>query len=100
MNKELLYRIAKLLPKHIRKIGKLFYNPIIPVISKLDYGEDVYPEGTTLMCKKLKEVIEKRVEGDVIEFGTYKAGATIKLAKTIKESKSNKMIYGLDTFEG
>ena len=99
MKKELLSKIIKRIPTPIRKIIKVFYNPVIPVISKLDYGEDSYPEATALMCDKLIEVINK-VDGDIIEFGCYKCGATIKLAKVLKEMKSNKKIYALDTFCG
>lgn len=99
-NQELLYKIAKLMPKPIRKLIKLFYNPIIPTTEKMKYGEDSYPEATELMCKKLKEIIDKKIEGDIIEFGTYKGGTTLRLAKTLKQLNSSKIIYSLDTFEG
>jgi hypothetical protein len=99
MNKNIIYKFAKMTPKPIRKLVKVFYNPVIPVISKLDYGEDSYPEATTLMCNKLRKIVNK-VDGDIIEFGCYKCGATIKLAKTLKETNSNKKIYALDTFSG
>ena len=84
MNKNIIYKFAKITPKPIRKLIKVFYNPVIPVISKLDYGEDSYPEATTLMCNKLRKIINQ-VDGDVIEFGCYKCGATIKLANVLKE---------------
>src|SRR3989344_1188201 len=101
MNKRLLYQAIKIIPKPIRKIGKLFYNPIIPIVSKVGYGEDLNPEETYFLCSRLKEVLDKKVKGDIIEFGVYKGGTTLKMAKIlINSSERDKIVYGLDTFEG
>jgi len=98
MDKKILYEIAKRVPKPIRKLIKKIYNPIIPGINKLNYGEDCFPEASELMCNKLEKVIS--LKGDIIEFGCYKCGTTIKLAKKLKSLGSNKKIYALDTFSG
>ena len=98
MNKENIYKIAKIMPPPIRKFIKLFYNPIIPTISKVNYGEDSDPKVTNMMCEKLGDIIN--CDGDIIEFGCYKCGATIKFAKVLKKNNSNKKIYALDTFSG
>ena len=102
MNKELLYKIAKKLPKPIRKLGKIFYNPIIPETLKLDYGQRLMDEkNERFMVDKLKSVLLNNTPGEIIEFGVYRGGSIISLAKCLKELKiKNKVVYGLDTFEG
>lgn len=102
MNRQLVYKIAKVIPKPIRNVIKIFYNPIIPMVSKLDYGEDINPEETNFLCSKLKEVLDNRISGDIIEFGVYRGGTTLRMAKILINSlkKNNKIIYGLDTFKG
>lgn len=41
-----------------------------------------------------------RLNGDIIELGTYKGGTTIMMAKNIINANSKKIIYTYDTFEG
>jgi len=41
-----------------------------------------------------------RLNGNVIECGVYKGGNSFQIAKKLKELKSDKMLYLLDTFEG
>lgn len=95
MRKEIVvYRISKIIPKSIRKVVKLFYNPVIPCVQKLDYGERVMSEQEeAFFINKLKEI--KDIEGDVIEFGVFRGGSLLAMARN-----TNKTIYGLDTFEG
>ena len=101
MNKELIYKIARLIPKPIRKLGKLFYNPIIPETLKIDYGEILMPkENLDFMLSKLKEILNQSIEGNLIEFGVYKGGSLMQFAKILKEYDNFKVIFGLDTFEG
>jgi len=48
------------------------------------------------------KLLEKccRLEGDVIECGVYRGGNSFQMAKKLKELKSDKKLYALDTFEG
>jgi hypothetical protein len=48
----------------------------------------------------LQKVCYENIEGDCIECGVYRGGSLYRLAKKLKELKSGKIIYGLDTFEG
>jgi O-methyltransferase len=40
------------------------------------------------------------IEGDIIEFGTFRGGTTVFMAKVLNELKSSKKIYSFDTFKG
>lgn len=102
MKPDKIYKIARLIPRPIRKIIKIFYNPKIPVISKLDYGQMAFPENSmNFLLDMFKLTLIKKVKGDIIEFGAYKGGTTIRLAKCLKELNINdRIVYGLDTFEG
>ncbi len=101
MNKELIYKIAKVIPKPLRNLIKKFYNPIIPQTLKVNYGERLMPEeNEKFMLDKLKEVLDHKVEGDLIKFGVYKGGSIVSFAKFLKGLNINKKVYGLDTFEG
>ena len=65
MNKELLFKIAKITPKSIRNIIKKFYDPIIPEISKVDYGEILMPkENLGFMLKALIKISNDKIEGE------------------------------------
>lgn len=58
-------------------------------------------ENEAFMLSKLKEILNNKIKGDLIEFGVYKGGSIIAFAKLLKESNiKDKVIYGLDTFEG
>ena len=94
MNEELLYKIIKIIPKPLRKIIKKFYSPKIYIPNKVGYGERVMSEQEEeFFISKLKSV--ESIEGDVVEFGVFKGGSLLAMAKN-----TNKKIYGLDTFEG
>ena len=97
-----IYKIARLIPGPVRKVVKIFYNPKIPVISKLDYGEIAFPENSmNFLLDMFKLTLLKKVKGDIIEFGAYKGGTTIRLAKCLRElGIKDRIVYGLDTFEG
>ena len=94
MNKELTYKIAKVIPKPLRNLIKKFYNPIIPQTLKIGYGEVLMPkENLVFMLSKLKEVLKNK-GGDIIEFGVYKGGSIIFFAKILMELniKKNKLL--------
>lgn len=73
-------------------------------ISKLLFKKPFY--GKSLMSNKsLDDMISLlakcvNIEGDIIECGVYRGGSLIEISKKLKQLKSNKIIYGLDTFEG
>ena len=94
MKNEIIYKIAKLIPKHLRKVIKKVYNPVILPIIKVDYGERVMSEQEEIFfINKLKEA--DKIDGDIIELGVFRGGSLMAMARnTIKK------IYGLDTFEG
>ena len=45
-------------------------------------------------------IITNELEGDIVEFGTYKGQSTVFMAKALKKINSKKKIYACDTFEG
>lgn len=102
MNKQLVYRASKITPKSLRKIIKIFYNPVIPESSKFDYGGIItYKSDTNFILSALRFVLLQKIKGDIIEFGTYRCATTVLFAKCLKELKiKDKTIYGLDTFKG
>lgn len=55
-----------------------------------------------LELQRLTNLIEKtlHVEGSVIELGVYRGGSLAQIAKTLQKHNSDKIVYGLDTFEG
>jgi len=57
-------------------------------------------EQLSALIKYLLVAIEKKVEGDVVEFGCYVGESSKVLMKTIIESRSNKKLYVYDSFEG
>jgi hypothetical protein len=53
------------------------------------------------VVKKLFEELEdKHITGSVIEFGVFNGGALEKLVSLCEELKTNRQIYGFDSFEG
>ena len=48
----------------------------------------------------LQKVVYGKVEGDVIECGVYRGGSLFRFAKKLKDIHSDKVLFGLDTFEG
>jgi hypothetical protein len=60
MNARAIYKIAKIIPKPVRRLIKIFYNPKIPIVCKVDYGEDLNPEETKFLCSKLKKSLMEK----------------------------------------
>ena len=58
--------------------------------------QNIYKLMFTFQCLKQTE----KLEGDIIELGTYKGGNTIMMAYYLKQIKSKKNIFGCDTFNG
>lgn len=48
----------------------------------------------------LLDVIENKIDGDVVEFGCYVGESSKYLTKTLLETKSTKKLYVYDSFEG
>ena len=85
---------AKILPTSVRRLIKKFYS--FPVVGM---GESLI--GKTRMdaiMLKLQDCV--KLEGDIIECGVYRGGGCIAMSKKLRELGSDKIIYGLDTFEG
>ena len=85
---------AKLLPPWARRLMKKVYS--FPVVKM---GGTFIPEKR---MKVLLSLLEKcaKLEGQVIECGVYRGGGNAAIAQQLKSLKSNKIVYGLDTFEG
>lgn len=63
------------------------------------YGRSIKSPDTLLEIKSLiKKTI--RLKGSLIELGVYRGGTTVVIADTLKELKSSKILYSLDSFEG
>ena len=62
----------------------------------------VRPGTTPLELETLLENIKAshNIDGDIIEFGTYKGGTAIYLAKYLDSIKDDRKLYMCDTFEG
>ncbi len=69
------------------------------------------PEGRTRFWNELADQCANRslisllestlkLPGDVIECGVYRGSSLLQIAHTLKESRSGKRIYGMDSFEG
>ena len=89
----------RVLPSSIKKIVKRFYTPynILPC----RFGESlIKPEKIQFLLFLLQNQIYKKIKGDVIEMGVFRGGSIIKMGLKLKELQSNKLIYGIDTFEG
>ena len=99
MNFGKLYRgsrklAAKTLPKPALKLIKKVYSfPVVGMGGSLITNERI--EVNLSLLERCSEL-----EGDVIECGVYRGGNLIELAKKLKSIESNKVVYGLDTFEG
>lgn len=53
-----------------------------------------------IILREFKKVLDKNVEGDVVEFGCYLGTTSVFLADLLKKSNQNKKFYVYDSFEG
>jgi hypothetical protein len=53
-----------------------------------------------LLSFLLEKSVSEKIKGDIIECGVYRGGSLIVLGKKLKKLESDKILYGLDTFEG
>ncbi len=69
-----------------------------------EWGLRAYNAITLLECeyaaKLLAEIRDKKIEGDIVEFGIYQGWWVNFLYKTTEELGLNRRIYGFDSFEG
>jgi len=74
------------------KLSRLF-------LRKPIYGESFLDEPE---LKILTSLVERcfNLEGNLIECGVYRGGSLIAIGNTLKRLNSNKILYGIDTFEG
>lgn len=84
-------------PEFLKPIIKKLYDPddILPC----KYGESLTELGR---IKEMQDLLAKTINlnGDVIEIGVFRGGGLISLAEYLRQNKINKMIFGVDTFEG
>lgn len=53
----------------------------------------------SIILRELNKIMEKNIDGDIVEFGCYEGGTSVYLAKVISRYK-NKKYYTYDSFEG
>jgi len=53
-----------------------------------------------VLLRELKQVLDKSVDGDVVELGCYKGLTSLELQKLLKGQGSSKKLYLYDSFEG
>ena len=97
--------------KRIKEFSNLINNPDIKNIIEFFYKyhtepvmlssgktntQDVYTLTFLLECIRQTE----KLDGNIIELGSYKCGTTIMLAKFLEQIKSKKKIFACDTFDG
>ncbi len=58
------------------------------------------PEQVEKLVESLLTVINKNIEGDVVEFGCYVGESSKYLMKTLIETNSDKKLFVYDSFEG
>ncbi len=67
-------------------------------------GQNVYWAKLGSQCEddSMISLLERAVqlEGDVIECGVFRGGSLVKLAHTLRKHAPDKMLFGLDSFEG
>lgn len=74
----------------------VFYNECIG----LTYGCSLVTEPKLMNLYLIIKYGLNNVDGDVIEFGSYKGGSALFMAKALKKFHPQKKIYALDTFSG
>lgn len=87
------------LPGKVKNFIKKIYTPYS--LFPCRFGESLLkPDRLRFLLFLLQNQIYKKINGDVIEVGVFRGGSIIKMGLKLKELKSNKIIYGVDTFEG
>ena len=84
-------------------LRKKFKKQIIKERQKSAWGTSTNaPQQTKESVAFTLKLLERccRLKGSVIECGVYKGGNSFQIAKKLKELKSDKNLYSLDTFEG
>lgn len=66
---------------------------------KIPYNQ-VNKKGIEIITRELKQVIDRNVTGDVVEFGCYLGGTSIFIADTLKSSVNAREFYVYDSFSG
>jgi len=59
-----------------------------------------YPYMLIHLYQCLKHISERRIPGDVAEFGVFQGGTTVFMAKVLKHFSNDCRVYGFDTFQG
>ena len=84
---------------NIKKVIEFFYKyhnePVMLSPAKIN-TQDVYTLTFLLECIRLTE----KLDGNIIELGSYKCGTSIILAKFLEHINSKKKIFACDTFDG
>ena len=52
------------------------------------------------VISSLRNIINQKIEGDIVETGVWKGGAIILIKKILSENNIKKKVFGFDTFEG
>jgi len=77
----------------------LFINNNAPVES-VEYGQTIIPKTRLdFLYEKCKETLIN-TPGNVLEVGVYKGGTLSVLAKAVQEVCPDRIVFGIDTFEG
>jgi hypothetical protein len=103
-----LLRIKDFIPpnKKIRLFGSSNYDFNDPIFLKIQSSLHVkslaagYPEMLIHLYQSILYLENNNIEGDILEFGTFRGGTTVFLAKTLEELGSSRTIYSFDTFTG
>lgn len=94
--------------KHDWQENTSFVSPLL--ISDVDYF-DIYEASLSLfdrkcqirdymdLCQLLPTTLERQLEGDVAEFGSYKGHSSYLIAQILKNNKSDKKLFVFDMFE-
>lgn len=52
------------------------------------------------VISSLRNIINQKIEGDIVETGVWKGGTIILIKKILSENNIKKKVFGFDTFEG
>lgn len=98
----------KVLREHDWQESISFISPLL--IKEVDYF-GIYEESLTKferkcqirdymdLCQLIQEVLDKDIDGDIAEFGSYKGHSGYLIAQILKASNSKKMLYMFDMFD-
>ena len=89
--------IKRAIPKWIlNKILLTF--PIIYSLKFVNYETNMSVEAISELLKQLSLALE--LEGNIIECGSSRCGASVIIAKYLQSNRTKKLIYACDSFEG